>query len=880
MKKKSFAKLSAIFMAAIMSLSIFAGTKGTPDTVYAAESGTPDTEYWTEVNTFTKRYEIGDKIAKIKFGDKRQWVVCGVDKSDDALVLLSISAFEKTKYGATSEYSKSNFVNKIDTYLADNFSAEEQEKMNEVTVTTDEPVKVNSEYVNQDVQVAGKKLYLPNVNSASTPINQYSGFFVGAKNDISIGLYAIKESGLLEMDYIWMRSPSGNSINSVYVVAPDAARVESGLANGWNCSVVPAFNLNLSSAIFASAADAASDSWSGVKTNADMEAGTYTLRYAPMDSSWDNVSAVISSNGTKVTVTGASGKYLMVQNNKGVYAKNITSDNEEVDAADISIDGTQIRNFGVCKVWVESTDAGRITTAKLASQEVAAVTYTVTVNYGTGSGDYAEGDNVEITADTAPNGKYFKEWEVISGEITLDSATDTTTSFEMPASDVEVTAVYEYDAPSIVSQPKDVWVYLGDSAEFSVTATGSELKYQWQVDSGRGNGFVNIDGAEDSVYTIDMVYPEYDRYKFRCVVSNPGGTVISNETVLNAMLPYVPVPDFVITATAGQHGKISPSGDVYVYYWNDQTFEITPDEGYEIDTLKVDGKEVDIVTSYTFEEVEDNHTIEVTFKQTSPKPPVEELPTILTQPQSVSVKAGEQAVFTLAASGSSVHLQWQVDKNDGNGFVDIAGADTTGYKIDVTDVTYNGYKYRCVLSNSAGTVTTDIATLTVTENVTPIDYEILDGANSSWTQNTDGSLVIRGNGEIAKFVSVKVDGKVVDADNYTVTEGSTIITLKPEYLKALSKGSHTFEIIWTDGSASTSFTVAENKPSEPSETEPSETQPSEPSSTEPSSTENDAPAITAPQTGYSFSPAPFITLFVVVLAGTVVMTVRRKKSCK
>lgn len=466
----------------------------------------------------------------------------------------------------------------------------------------------------------------------------------------------------------------------------------------------------------------------------------------------------------------------------------------------------------------------------------AADTYKVTVNYGTGSGDYAEGASVEITADTAPNGKHFKEWEIVSGEITLDSATDTTTSFEMPASAVEVTAVYEYDAPSIVSQPKsDVWVYVGESVEFSVTAIGSELKYQWQVDSGKGNGFVDIDGAEGSVYTIDMVYPEYDRYKFRCVVSNPGGTVISDETVLNAMLPYVPVPDYVITATAGEHGKISPSGDVYVYYWNDQTFEITPDEGYEIDTLKVDGKAVDIVTSYTFEEVEDDHTIEVTFKQTSPKPPV-----------------------------------------------DIAGADTTGYKIDVTDVTYNGYKYRCVLSNSAGTVTTDIVTLTVTENVTPIDYEILDGADSSWTQNTDGSLVIRGNGEIAKFVSVKVDGKVVDADNYTVTEGSTIITLKPDYLKALSKGSHTFEIVWTDGSARTSFTVAENKPSEtePSETEPAETEPSETQPSEPSSTENDDPAITAPQTGYSFSMAPFITLFVVVLAGTVVMTVRRRKSCK
>ena len=512
----------------------------------------------------------------------------------------------------------------------------------------------------------------------------------------------------------------------------------------------------------------------------------------------------------------------------------------------------------------------------------AADTYKVIVNNGTGSGDYAECDNVEITADSAPDGKYFKEWKVIKGEITLGSATDTTTSFKMPASDVEVTAVYEYDAPSIVIQPKDVRAYWEQEAEFSVTATGIDLKYQWQIDIGDGNGFGVIHGAEDSTYTMDAVYSEFDGYKFRCVVSNPGGTVISDEAVLTVLWPYIPdIPEYVITATAGEHGKISPSGDVYVYDYNDQTFEITPDEGYEIDTLKVDGKAVDITTSYTFKIVDTNHTIEVTFKQTAPKPPVEELPTILTQPQSVSVKAGEQAVFTLAASGSSVHLQWQVDKNDGNGFVDIAGADTTGYKIDVTDVAYNGYKYRCVLSNSAGAVTTDIATLTVTEKVTTVDYEILDGANSSWTQNTDGNIVIRGNGEIAKFVSVKVDGKVVDADNYTVTEGSTIITLKPDYLKTLSKGSHTFEIVWTDGSAGTSFVVAENNPSvtEPSETEPAE-QPSETLPSEPSSTENDAPAITAPQTGYSFSRAPFITLFVVVLAGTVVMTVRRKKNCK
>ena len=91
-----------------------------------------------------------------------------------------------------------------------------------------------------------------------------------------------------------------------------------------------------------------------------------------------------------------------------------------------------------------------------------------------------------------------------------------------------------------------------------------------------------------------------------------------------------------------------------------------------------------------------------------------------------------------------------------------------------------------------------------------VTYDILDGAGSSWTQNTDGSLAIRGSGEISKFREVKVDGVTVDPVNYTVTEGSTIITFKPEYLKSLSTGNHSFELVWTDGTAATNFTVAEN----------------------------------------------------------------------
>ena len=100
-------------------------------------------------------------------------------------------------------------------------------------------------------------------------------------------------------------------------------------------------------------------------------------------------------------------------------------------------------------------------------------------------------------------------------------------------------------------------------------------------------------------------------------------------------------------------------------------------------------------------------------------------------------------------------------------------------------------------------------TVKVTIYISP-EYRIIDGANSSWTQNTDGTVVIRGNGEFSRFHAVKVDGKVIDPANYEAKEGSTIITLKAEYLKTLATGSHTFAIVWNNGIAGTNFTVAAN----------------------------------------------------------------------
>lgn len=72
---------------------------------------------------------------------------------------------------------------------------------------------------------------------------------------------------------------------------------------------------------------------------------------------------------------------------------------------------------------------------------------------------------------------------------------------------------------------------------------------------------------------------------------------------------------YTITATAGGNGSISPSGSVDVTAGEDQTFEITPDNGYRVSDVLVDGSSAGAVTSYTFTDVQAAHTIEATFER-------------------------------------------------------------------------------------------------------------------------------------------------------------------------------------------------------------------------------------------------------------------------
>lgn len=84
---------------------------------------------------------------------------------------------------------------------------------------------------------------------------------------------------------------------------------------------------------------------------------------------------------------------------------------------------------------------------------------------------------------------------------------------------------------------------------------------------------------------------------------------------------------------------------------------------------------------------------------------------------------------------------------------------------------------------------------------------ITTGANGTWQKGTKDGLSFTSNAAFADFQKVSVDGNDLDASNYTVEDGSTIVTLQPSYLDTLSVGKHTLAIVSDTGTAETEFTV-------------------------------------------------------------------------
>lgn len=96
-----------------------------------------------------------------------------------------------------------------------------------------------------------------------------------------------------------------------------------------------------------------------------------------------------------------------------------------------------------------------------------------------------------------------------------------------------------------------------------------------------------------------------------------------------------------------------------------------------------------------------------------------------------------------------------------------------------------------------------------TEDIAILAPTIIEGAGQAITVDTAKDLSFRSNAPIKYFQKVLVDDKEVDAENYVLTEGSTIVTLKTSFLKTLGVGEHKLSVVSTTGTAETTFTIAE-----------------------------------------------------------------------
>ena len=222
---------------------------------------------------------------------------------------------------------------------------------------------------------------------------------------------------------------------------------------------------------------------------------------------------------------------------------------------------------------------------------------------GTASASHAKaivGTEITLTA-TPKTGYHFKEWQVISGGVTI-----TNNKFLMPNDNVEVKAIFEKDAPT----------------EFTITFDGNGGTPSVGSMTTTNQKLPSLPSASRSgSYSFDDWYTE-----------KSGGTKVTTDTVFSANTTVYAhwtytggggssgYSYYTIKATAGAGGSISPSGNVSVREGRDQTFTITPDKGYAVANVKIDGKSIGAVKSYTFENVSRTHTIEVIFMKANGNP--------------------------------------------------------------------------------------------------------------------------------------------------------------------------------------------------------------------------------------------------------------------
>lgn len=317
-------------------------------------------------------------------------------------------------------------------------------------------------------------------------------------------------------------------------------------------------------------------------------------------------------------------------------------------------------------------------------------------------------DTLTVKADSAKNGKqYCCAVTDKYGNVVWSDAT------KLVVSDQKLT---------ISAHPLDVTVSAGATATFTITASGKNLKYQWQTLQVGAAEWKNttLTGYNTATLKVSADVSKSGR-QYRCVITDGNGnSMVSNAATLTVTSgPSIKTQPSDVTVNSGETATFSimASGTGLKYQW--QTLQVgaaawknTTLTGYNTATLKVKADVSKTGRQYRCVVTDKNGK---TVTSNAATLTVNGGLVITTQPANVETTGGKTATFTVAATGEGLKYQWQTMHA---GASEWKNTTVTGYNTATlnvkADAGKNGRQYRCVITDKSGkTVTSNAATLTV-----------------------------------------------------------------------------------------------------------------------------------------------------------------------
>ncbi|MEG0513606.1 MAG: hypothetical protein RR653_12930, partial [Clostridia bacterium] len=319
--------------------------------------------------------------------------------------------------------------------------------------------------------------------------------------------------------------------------------------------------------------------------------------------------------------------------------------------------------------------------------------------------------------------------------------------------------------PSITEDPEDQLVLVGETASYSVKASGTPAPtgYQWESSTDNGTSWSNISGATSSTYTTPASTLGMSGTLYRCVVRNgvepPATSKPARHTVWEKPVIALTAPSKAVTANVGKaavfEATLTAGSPTPVYAWEVcQAGQSTwaPIAGNASLTLNISnvalimhGNRYRCTATITVGDGAFVQTVSATSDEGTLN--VQNLPTVSITPASHAIIEGSvpSVTFTATVAGNPAPtLQWQL-ATSGDNWADIPGATAADFKVQNPKFSMDGQRYRCIVTNAVGTATSNVGTLTVTrwpelDATLPADVTVGAGGNAAFTVKATGTL--------------------------------------------------------------------------------------------------------------------------------------------